>query len=100
MPSISRSPRIDDADDELVSHLAEEPVALAVHIGGVERVAVLEVAVQRGARTACSLGDLVHADGRGLLLDEQLARRVQDAVGGHLGAALDASQSPAIRSSP
>ena len=85
MPSINRSRRILYAGD-LLGHLPVEPVALAVHVGGVQRVAVLEVPVQRRARTARGLGDLMHADGRGVLPREELVRGVEDAVGRHLGA--------------
>ncbi len=49
-PSTTPFARIDDARQPLAD-LAEQPVGLPVHVGGVQRIAVLEVSVQRGSRT-------------------------------------------------
>ncbi len=87
MPSMQPLAWLVDAG-ELFGHLVEQPVAFAVHVRGVQRFPVLEVAVQRRARTPCGLGDFVHADGRGVLLGEQRVGGVEDAVGGHLGPAV------------
>ena len=71
---------------DLFGHLPVEPVTFAVHVGGVQRVSVLEVPIQRRARTTRRLGDLMHADRRGVVPREQLVRRVENPVGRHLGA--------------
>ena len=57
-------------------------------VRGVQRIPVLEVPVQRRARTSCRPCDLVHPDGRDIAPGEQLLGSVEDSVGGHLGAPL------------
>jgi hypothetical protein len=59
-----------------------------MHVGGVQRVPVLEVAVYRRPGTPCGPRDFVHPDGGGVLLGEQVLCRIEDPVGGHLGAPL------------
>ena len=56
-----------------------------MHVSRVQRVSVLEVAVQRRTGTACGRCDFVHPHGRRLLLGEQLTCRIENPVGGHLG---------------
>ena len=61
----TRSSEVRNAGDESLArvvesgespdHLSVHRVGLAVHVGGVQRLAVLEVPVQRGPRTACRL---------------------------------------------
>ncbi len=69
----------------LLADLFVQPARLAVHVGGVERIAIFEVPVQRGAGTTCGRRDLVHADGRRVLAGEQGVGGVEDVVGGHFG---------------
>jgi hypothetical protein len=65
---------------DLLAQLAEHPVGLTVDVGGVERIAILEVAVQRRAGTPRRLGDLVHAHSRRIVLREQFVGGVEDPI--------------------
>jgi NADPH-dependent ferric siderophore reductase len=69
---------------ESLDHLAVHRMGLAVDEGGVQSLSILEVSVERGARTPGGFGDFVHADRGRRLLGEQIARGVEDALGRHL----------------
>jgi hypothetical protein len=74
-----------DAADLVVDRIGK-PMGLAMDVRGSQRLTVLEVSVQRRARTPCGPGDLVHPHRTGIVQCEELFCGVENPVGGHLGA--------------
>ena len=91
----SRCSRVADPG-RVGGHETADPPGLAMDVCHVQLVAVREVPVEGGAGAARGPGDIAHGDRADAVLGEQLARGVEDLLGGHPGAVLGRATSSTV----